>query len=134
MEMPRGRALALSAAGGILAAMGTSCAAAPVGPATPPPMPEYPPDVGRPTPSPVAVAVAAPHADTEEEANDLVHAMMSNARGGAADARLQLGQPKGCCKATNTCKGKGNCKTGKHACKGLNDCKGQGGCKPIRCP
>ena len=33
------------------------------------------------------------------------------------------------CKGKNDCKGMGNCKTDKHACNGKNDCKGQGGCK-----
>lgn len=38
-----------------------------------------------------------------------------------------------CCKGRNECKGKGNCKTDRHACKGLNECKAQGGCKSFNC-
>jgi len=137
MEMPRGRALALSAMGGILSAMGvgSGCAGAPSNPATPAPMPEYPPDVTRPAATATARAASAkPPVEPDEYASDLVHLLMSNAQGGASAAHLQLGQPKNCCKGSNDCKGKGNCKTAKHACKGVNDCKGQGGCKPIKCP
>lgn len=35
---------------------------------------------------------------------------------------------KHACKAMNSCKGQGGCKTDKNACAGKNACKGQGGC------
>jgi hypothetical protein len=97
-------------------------------------MPEYPPEVTYPSApaasTPRAAAVAAP---ADEYANDLVH-LLAGTQGGAADARIPLSHAKACCKATNACKGQGNCKTAKNLCKGQNDCKGQGGCKPIKCP
>ena len=40
---------------------------------------------------------------------------------------------RACCKGTNECKGKGNCKTDNNDCKGLNECKGKGGCKGSDC-
>ena len=47
-----------------------------------------------------------------------------------AQANERQARHKGCSllQRTNSCKGKGGCKTGDNGCKGKNSCKGKGGC------
>lgn len=42
-------------------------------------------------------------------------------------------QTKACCRGTNDCKGRGQCKTAVNECRGMNECKGQGGCAAAEC-
>ena len=81
-------------------------------------MPEYPPEV-------------APSTATPAEPQPNAKAAVATP---APDRRIGARQAKSCCKGLNECKGKGMCKTDRHACKGMNQCKAMGGCKPPVCP
>ena len=115
MAMSRGKAWALSATSGMLAALG-GCAAPTSGQSTPPAVPEYPPA------PPVPVVSTAPKVEPKP-AQKVARDADEGARRGSKD----------CCKGTNECKGKGMCKTDMNACKGRNACKGQGGCRSPDC-
>lgn len=49
------------------------------------------------------------------------------------EPRRRARRDANCCKGMNACKGKGSCKTDRHACKGMNECKGLGGCRSVDC-
>lgn len=111
MNLSPGRAAALAAVNGMLAAL-AGCAGAPRGAEAPPPLPEYPPSVDGQRAAPIPTAARSPtlHVAGERPASE-----------------------KACCKGRNDCKGKGNCKTEDNDCKGKNQCKGKGGCKAADC-
>ena len=112
MTISPGRAAALSAVSGILAAL-NGCGGATRGAEAPPPMPEYPPlvDGKRATTIPGTSRAASLQVAGEPSRSD-----------------------KACCKGRNDCKGKGSCKNENNDCKGKNECKGRGGCKAADCP
>ena len=55
----------------------------------------------------------------------------SEAKGGVSAAALAIAD-KHACKALNSCKNKGGCKTDKNDCAGKNDCTGKGGCATVQ--
>lgn len=111
MTISPGRAAALSAVSGILAALG-GCGGASHGADAPPPLPEYPPATDGKRAATISTGSPSPtlHVAGERPVSE-----------------------KACCKGRNECKAKGNCKTEDNDCKGKNQCKGKGGCKAADC-
>ena len=54
--------------------------------------------------------------------------MVAGSKAFAADDKKPDAKDKHVCKAHNSCKGTGGCKTGDAGCAGKNSCKGKGGC------